>query len=160
MDIRKPSRIRHSYTQQIIAPPETVFALMCPVREADWVPGWAPSLVLSESGVAEHNCMFTTPDGDSEAIWIITRHDEKNCEAEMYKVAPGKTVGHIEIKVVAAGEEDSKVEIAYSFTALSEAGEEFLKTFTQAWFDSFMQAWQTAMNHYLAAGECITVKDS
>lgn len=159
MDIRKPSRIRHSYTQQIIAPPEQVFPLMCPVREADWVPGWAAGLVLTESGTAEHNCMFITPDGDGEAIWIITRHDAENFETEMYKVAPGKTVGHIEIKVMADDEDCSKVEIAYSFTALSEEGEEFLKTFTQAWFDSFMQAWQTAMNHYLAAGECITLKD-
>jgi hypothetical protein len=158
MEVRTPSRIRHSYTQQIIAPPAEVFPLMCPVREADWVPGWAAGLVLTESGAAEHNCMFTTPDGDGEAIWIITRHDAENFETEMYKVAPGKTVGHIEIKVVEDGDDCSKVEIAYSFTALSEAGEEFLKTFTQAWFDSFMQAWQTAMNHYLAAGECVTQK--
>jgi len=156
--IQKPSRIRHSFTQNIIAPPSQVFPLMCPVREADWVPGWAAGLVLSDSGVAEHNCMFTTPDGDGEAIWIITRHDPENFEVEMYKVAPGKTVGHIEIKVRADGDDCSKVEIAYAFTALGEAGETFLKTFTQAWFDSFMQTWQAAMNHYLATGECVSVK--
>jgi len=158
MDIRKPSRVRHTFTQQIIAPPEQVFPLMCPVREADWVPGWQVGHVLSESGGAEHDCMFTTPDGDSEAIWIITRHDADNTEVEMYKVAPGKTIGHIEIKVKEDGDEFSRVEIAYSFTALSAAGEEFLETFTQAWFDSFMQTWQAAMNHYLATGECVAVK--
>lgn len=158
MKIEKPSRIRHSYTQTIIAPPSEVFALMCPVREADWVPGWVAGQVLSDSGVAEQDCMFTTPDGDSEAIWIITRHDPENTEVEMYKVAPGKTIGHIEIKVRADGDDCSKVQIAYAFTALGPAGEAFLKTFTQAWFDSFMQTWQVAMNHYLATGECVSMK--
>jgi|FLOH01.1.fsa_nt_gi hypothetical protein len=158
MDIRKPSRIRHSYTQQIIASPEQVFPLLCPVREADWVPGWTTGMVLSESGTAEQGCIFTTPDDDKEAIWIITRYDLDNTEVEMYKVAPGKTLGHIEIKVRADEDDFSTVEIAYTFTALGESGEAFLKTFTQSWFDSFMQTWQAAMNHYLATGECVAVK--
>ena len=109
MDIRKPSRIRHSYTQQIIASPEQVFPLLCPVREADWVPGWTTGMVLSESGTAEQGCIFTTPDDDKEAIWIITRYDLDNTEVEMYKVAPGKTLGHIEIKVRADEDDFSTV---------------------------------------------------
>lgn len=158
MKVAKPKRIRHCYTQNIIAPPSQVFPLLCPVREADWVPGWEAGMVLSNSGFAEQDCMFTTPDGEGEAIWIITRHDLENSEVEMYKVAPGKTVGHIEIKVSAAAADCSKVEIAYAFTALGPAGEAFLETFTQAWFDTFMQTWQAAMNHYLATGECVSMK--
>jgi hypothetical protein len=38
-------RITHEYTQNNVAPPEKVFPLLCPVREADWVPGWQYRLI-------------------------------------------------------------------------------------------------------------------
>lgn len=40
MDIRQPKRVRHSYTQSLIAPPGKVFPLLCPVREKEWVSDW------------------------------------------------------------------------------------------------------------------------
>ena len=54
-------RVSHEYTQTNDAPPEKVFPLLCPVREADWVPGWQYRLIYSESGVAEDGCVFSTP---------------------------------------------------------------------------------------------------
>lgn len=35
-----PQRVKHSFTQSIKGTPEQVFPLFCPVREADWIPGW------------------------------------------------------------------------------------------------------------------------
>ena len=37
-----------------------VFPLLCPVREADWIDGWNPVLVLTQSGFAEQDCVFIT----------------------------------------------------------------------------------------------------
>lgn len=71
-------RISRSYTQHIEARAESVFPLLCPVREADWLDGWSDELetVHSKSGLAEAGCVFTTRvPGRPETVWMITRHD-------------------------------------------------------------------------------------
>ena len=59
----KSHRVTHEYTQTNLATPERVFPLLCPVREAEWVPDWQYRLIYSESGVAEkvhfHNSQST-----------------------------------------------------------------------------------------------------
>jgi hypothetical protein len=68
-------RFTHEYTHNV-APPETVFPLLCPVREADWVPGWRYRLIYSESGIAEYGCVFITPNEDgTETTWVVTDYD-------------------------------------------------------------------------------------
>ena len=59
-------RVTHQFTQTNFAPPETVFPLLCPVREADWVPGWQYRLIYSKSGVAEAGCVFITEENNRE----------------------------------------------------------------------------------------------
>jgi len=62
MNSFKARRVAHEYTQTNPASPEKVFPLLCPVREADWIPGWRYTLIYSDSGVAELGCIFTTQD--------------------------------------------------------------------------------------------------
>lgn len=56
--INQPRRVKHSFTQSLKGTPEQVFPLLCPVREADWIPGWTTDWVISESGVAEQTVFF------------------------------------------------------------------------------------------------------
>lgn len=63
MRIEKPNRVTRTYTQHIQAAPDAVFPLLCPVREAERIPGWDPVAVFSESGFAEVDCVFRTPNG-------------------------------------------------------------------------------------------------
>ena len=60
-------RVTHEYIQTNAASPERVFPLLCPVREADWIPGWRYKLIYSESGVAELGCIFATEDAAVES---------------------------------------------------------------------------------------------
>ena len=63
------------YTQTNNASRETIFPLLCPVREAEWVDGWEYQLIYSKSGFAEQDCVFSTPTNDkSNAIWQITQY--------------------------------------------------------------------------------------
>ena len=68
MHVRQPNRVTHSYTQQLIAPPDRVFPLLCPVREAEWIDGWQPVLVLTLGGFAEADCVFTTDAEPLDAV--------------------------------------------------------------------------------------------
>jgi hypothetical protein len=58
-------------TIQIPAPPAAVFPLLCPVREHDWIDGWAATVVHSVSGLAEPGCVFTTAD----LVWVVHAHE-------------------------------------------------------------------------------------
>ncbi len=155
MKISKPNKIRHSYTQTLIAPPEKVFPLLCPVRETEWVPDWNPELVISNSGVAETGCVFVTPASPQNAIWIITHYDPEKYTLEIHKITPNHTVGKLEIVLADDGVGGTKAEVAYSYTALSPEGEAFLEEFTKEWYRGFMERWEQALNHYLSTGEKI-----
>ena len=161
--INEPRRVKHSYTQIINGTREQVFPLLCPVREADWLPGWATDWVISESGVAEANCMFQTPprpaSGESASIWVITRHDPEAFEVEMFKVTPGFTVGKLQISLSTNGEKQTRATIAYEFTSLSSLGDSYLEGFTAQWYEQFMQVWEKQMNYYLETGTLISEPD-
>ena len=153
--LSRPNRIKHSYTQSIKARPEEVFPLLCPVRELDWVPGWNPDWVISDSGVAEAGCVFQTPAEPSDAIWFITRHEPETNRVEMIKVTPGHTVGKLEISLSGDGNGGTQAQVSYSFTSLGPAGDNFLHTFTESWYAEFMKNWEDAMNHYFLSDTSI-----
>jgi hypothetical protein len=88
MRVTRPNRVTRSYTQHLVAEPSTVFPLLCPVREADWIDGWDPRLVLSHSGFAEPDCVFVTEAGQRDAIWYVTRHEPDNGFVEIIKITP------------------------------------------------------------------------
>jgi hypothetical protein len=70
MKIIAAKRVSRTYTRKPIASPEAVLPLLCPVREADWIQGWNPHLVVSASGVAERDCAFAARLADAiKAAW-------------------------------------------------------------------------------------------
>ncbi len=54
--------------------PEKIFPLLCPAREADWIPGWNSELIYTKSGYAEDKCVFRTNSSNStgEGLWTFT----------------------------------------------------------------------------------------
>ena len=60
MNIRAPNRVTHTYKQRLHGAMSKVFPLLCPVREAEWIDGWNPIVVLTQSGYAEQDCVFVT----------------------------------------------------------------------------------------------------
>ncbi|HEY4366923.1 MAG TPA: hypothetical protein VGN07_06775 [Steroidobacteraceae bacterium] len=152
MNVQKPVRVSHTYTQQLIAEPGAVFPLLCPVREADWIEGWAPLQVCSESGFAEADCVFVTPAEPANAIWFVTRHEPEDGFVEMLKITPDVTACRLQIKVVAAAG-GSEATIRYSHTSLGPRGDAFVAAFTREHYEEFMRDWQARMNHYLRTGQ-------
>ena len=156
MNIIKPTRVKHTYTQSINSSPDKVFPLLCPVREIDWAVGWNPELIVTESGFAEKDCAFITKRKEEKDYWIITHHDPVKYEIEMYIVSPGTTVGKLEIKLDKDGDEKTKAVVTYSYTSLSSKGDEFVKNYTREKYLDFMKSWEDEINHYLLTGEMIS----
>jgi hypothetical protein len=149
-------RTAHQHTQTNIAPPEKVFPLLCPVREADWVPGWQYHLVYSQSGVAESGCIFTTPNDDgSETTWVVTEYDPAKFLIGFVWVNPGRVAAQIRIQLERNSGDQTLAHIQYTYTALSAVGNSEVDRYDQAWFQQKMQGWETAINHYLKIGKVL-----
>lgn len=154
MQIERPNRVERSYVQRLEGPPERVFRLLCPVREADWLDGWDPVRVLSESGLAEEGCVFVTTDGADQTVWTVTRHEPAAGLVEMVRVTPGVTVCRLRITLEAAPH-GTDATVAYRHTSLGPRGDDFVAAFTEAHYLAFMRHWERALNHYLRSGECL-----
>lgn len=154
MNIRPPNRVTHTYTQRLVAPPAGVFPLLCPVREADWIDGWNPLLVLSVSGLVEPDCVFVTDARPYDAVWYVTRHEPERWFVEMIKITPEVTACKLTIRVRPAGG-GSEADVTYSHTSLGPQGDVFLATFTAEFYVQFMREWEDRMNHYLQHGTAL-----
>lgn len=152
MQIHKPNRVTRTFTQTLVAGPERVFPLLCPVREADWLDGWDPIAVFSESGVAEPDCVFLTPADPHPAIWFVTRHEPEGFHVEMLKIVPGVTACKLTIRL-AATDAGCQAAIAYSHTSLGPRGDAYVAAFTEEYYLQFMKDWESRMNHFLRTGE-------
>ncbi len=147
-------RVTHEYTQTNVAPPEKVFPLLCPVREADWVPGWQYRLVYSQSGVAEYGCVFITPNEDStETTWVVTDYDPGSFRIAFAWVNPGLVAAQIRISLSKKSPDSTQAHIRYSYTGLSTEGNREVERYDQKWFVHKMQSWEAAINHYLQTGK-------
>jgi len=151
MQITEPNRATHTYRQRLLAAPAKVFPLLCPVRELEWVNGWAPERVISSSGVAEKDGIFLTPDKLGTAIWYITRHEPERWFVEMLRILPGVTACRLSIQL-SEHADGCFADITYSHTSIGSAGDEFVAKFTADHYQRFMQAWEMELNHFLRTG--------
>jgi len=160
----KSHRVAHEYTQTSPAAPDKVFPLLCPVREADWLPGWQYQLIYSDSGVAELGCVFTTPtlpgsgspDGSgTETTWIVTDYDPSAFRIMYVWIKSGAIIAELRIQLTAAGDGTTRSYIRYRYTGLSPEGNRELAGYDEAWFKAKMTNWETTINHYLRTGHKI-----
>jgi hypothetical protein len=166
-------RVTHEYIQTNSASPERVFPLLCPVREADWVPGWRYNLIYSESGVAELGCIFTTHDAvvesekysrsngtssSAETTWICTGYDPAAFRIAYVWVKPGRVAAELWIQLTAVDDGQTRSHIRFRYTGLSPEGNRDVESYDRSWFEAKMRGWETAINHYLTTGQMIGVE--
>jgi hypothetical protein len=151
-------RVTHAYTQTNFAAPETVFPLLCPVREAEWVPGWRYRMIYSQSGVAELGCVFVTEENGREITWVVTEYDPSAFRIGFVWVDAGMVTAEIRIALEAkagSASPQTAARIRYTYTGLSPEGNREVERFGEGWFQKKMQSWETAINHFLRTGKLI-----
>jgi hypothetical protein len=168
----KGNRVVHEYTQTNPATPEKVFPLLCPVREADWIPGWRYKLIYSDSGVAELGCIFTTEDppvesekysarsntrdaNSPETTWICVDYDPTAFRIAYVWIKPGRVATELWIQLTAADHGHTHSHIRFRYTGLSPEGNLEAESYDRKWFEAKMRGWEKAINHYLTTGAMI-----
>lgn len=156
MKIEKPNKVSHTYRQIINGEMQEIMPLYCPVRELEWCESWNPKVVYSNSGFVEKNCIFITPNGETDIVWIVTDYDLKKGFVEMFYLLPNIVVTKLEIQLATIAENKTKAVITYSKTSLGEQGDKIIDDFTNEDYNVMMVSWEMAMNHYLKTGEMLT----
>src|SRR5215470_19982112 len=118
-------RLVRTFVQDILAPPEAVFPLLCPVREKEWLPGWDARMIHSASGFAERGAVFETAHAAGRTLWLVTEYDSPRRIA-FARWQPDGLVVHIEIVLARKHAGGTAVGICYSYTATSAVGADTL----------------------------------
>ncbi len=146
-----PAHVLRSATIRLDAPPERVFPLFTPLGERAWVPGWEPRFVWPADGEARTGAVFTTrARGEPETIWTIAHHDAERFHVVYARTTPGVRAGRVEVRCTPAGDGRTEAEVTYTFTGLSQRGNDLLTALTEDGYRRFIGGWQTAINAYLA----------
>lgn len=147
-------RAIREFVQTDNAAPEKVFPLLCPVREAEWVPGWEYRLIHSTSGFAELGCVFTTPNDDGSATTWMTIEYEPARRVGFVWVWPKMVAARLRFELEPASGK-THLHARYEYTGLSEKGNAEVERYTGEWFAGKMKKFEAALNHYLTTGKMI-----
>lgn len=142
-------RLVRTFVQDILAPPEAVFPLLCPEREKEWLPGWDARIIHSVSGFAERGAVFETAHGDARTLWLVAEYDPPRRIA-FARWQPDGVLAHIEIVLARQHTGGTAVGICYTFTAVDGSGAKTIGAMGEdAWLEN-MGAWQAHMNAWFA----------
>ncbi len=148
------------YTQRIVrktaiplkADAKTVFPLLCPVKELDWIKGWEDmcTLVYTESGIAEEACVFETDTPEEGvSLWICSHYDAAQCEITYIKHIIGKAVIKWDM-VVRDTADGSAIDSVYNMTSFSEDGVAMVRDYDERYLDVLFEGIQKQINGYTA----------
>lgn len=140
-------RLVRSFVQDIHAPLEAVFPLLCPEREKEWLPGWDARMIHSASGVAERSAVFETQHEAGPTLWVVTEYDPPRRVA-FARWQPDGLVVHIEISLARQHAGSTAVCVSYTYTAVDQRGVAALAVMGEdAWLKT-MAFWQESMNSW------------
>lgn len=139
----------------VAAEPDDVFPLFEPEGERAWVPRWSPRYLWPADGIACVGMVFLTSgaEGEPETIWTVAEHNPVGHRVVYARTTPGHRAAFVEVRCRAAETGGGTVaSITYSITALSHAGNEYVRAFTEEWYRGYLAEWETALNAHLTGG--------
>ena len=134
----------------IDAPVADVFPLLTPAGEELWVEGWAPVYLQPRSRETRQGMVFTTGAGADLTLWSVADYDPARHAARYVRVTPASRFGYVEVACVADGAACTRVRVAYTYTALNDAGNAFIEQFTEESYRAMIDEWRGLMSAHLA----------
>lgn len=141
-----PQRSIASHQLQISAPVDQCHRFFTPAGEELWVDGWNPCYLVPADGRTERGMVFTTGSGDDYTIWNLVDFDPQTHYSRYSRVTPALRTGTVEVRCTAVNELCTEVEVCYTLTALTSAGEQSLTAFEGAAFNDMIEDWGRAVN--------------
>ncbi len=145
-------RVTRSHVLRLSGRPDDVFRLFDPIGEKKWSEDWKPTMIFPTSGVCQGAVFLTRDHHGTEAIWIIAEFDEIKHSIVYTSVTSNLKVSHISINCEADRADHTKASVSYTITALSERGNQYVRSISKEHYNKQMKKWEEAINHYLQYG--------
>lgn len=138
------------YERTFTASPEELFPLLCPAREADWIPGWDCELVYTSTGYVEPDCIFSTGDDNpfGAGTWVIYDH-RANESLELVKLSSDLAL-QMRIAVSPGAGGGTRGRWTLTMTGLTPAGNALVEAMPDQ--DPRFLALLDCLEHYLSTG--------
>jgi hypothetical protein len=150
-------RISKSATIVLDGMIDTVFPLFTPVQEKVWAEGWEPEIQYSQTE-AEVDMIFCTAPrfADEERYtWILSLYNIEAHELK-YTVLTSERLWFITIRCEPFLNNKTKATITYTYTGLSQKGNDYNQLALQKMFAYDLNDWAEAINYYLKNGRKLT----
>ncbi len=134
------------------APPERVLPLLTPNGERAWAEGWEPDIRWTAPGNGEGTVFVTHGHKGRDTLWVLTAFDPQTGRIAYSKLLPGVILVELSITLSPLPEGRTRGEVRYTFTALSQRGNEHISEMNEENFVTLMQDWERALNHFLRTG--------
>ncbi|MFW9990257.1 MAG: hypothetical protein ACFFC3_16575 [Candidatus Odinarchaeota archaeon] len=150
----KYKRKIHTFSGTFDTTPEKIFPLLCPAREADWIPGWDCKLIYTESGYAEDKCIFQTGKSNhvGEGLWTFTGYQLN--EYVEFVLFQQDVLTHSKINITQNKDGTSTTTWTRILTALSEEGNKKIDSLPVG--DDNSNPIIEMIDHYLKKGKHIS----
>ena len=134
---------------------KTIWPLLCPVREYDWIETWDCKILHSESGFNESGCTFTTdlPSEGGKEVWLTSRYDPHQ-RLEFVRTNAIRII-HFVVKLKPAGK-GTRLTWTQLVTALNEQGNDYVANKPKA-FATQMTMLERMLAHYLETGKRLNI---
>ncbi len=136
------------------APAETVFPLLCPVREYEWIEWWRGELLYADSGLAELDCVFQSQVFEEIGLetWTCSRYEPPR-RIEYVRISPA-TVIRLELCLSPAAT-GTRVAATLVVTAVSDAGDALVAGFAPDFAERNFRPALIMLDHYVRTGNML-----
>ena len=129
---------------------EEAFALLCPQREEEWIPGWECETIWSKSGYNESGAIFrTTKPYGTELFWNTIQYDIDQKMVDFLITAPRLYMFRFKIEIDACRDGVLAMTFTQTFTAISDEGNTLLDRYEGEDFMAKLKSLESFMNLYL-----------
>lgn len=115
--------------------------LFTPRGEEAWVPGWSPTYIAPTSGETTKEMLFVTGDGPEKTFWTCLDWQPEEGRVRYLRLTPETRVAFVEVTCEPEGETRTFVSVAYDVQALTEAGNDWLASFSEEAFTASIDEW-------------------
>jgi hypothetical protein len=152
-----PARRSFRFEALILADPDRIFPLLCPIREEEWIEGWSATVLFSASGVAEPGAVFRTRIETGE-LWVTTVHDRAAHRAEYVVVGGAHLVLLFQVSLEREPGEASRLIIVRTYTGLDAVGRGLVGELTDERVRADDERIARQLAHFLATGAMLRAR--
>ena len=132
-------RFRDTVTLTVPLPPGEALPLFTARGERRWVEGWDPEFPAGEPDEEGQGTVWVTRAGERVTYWVVAA---KDADGVRYgRTTPGFAAGTVEVRVRDSDASETRLDVTYDLTALTDEGAAELEEFAAA-FQEDIGSWE------------------